>query len=449
MRKLSGARIHFVGIGGIGMCGLAELMHNLGAVVTGSDMSENQQTIYLKNLGLQVYKGHEQSQVGDVDVVVYSSAVKPDNVELLVAKKEKIPIMPRAEALAEIMRLKRGVAIAGTHGKTTTTSLCASAFLNTGVDPTIVVGGRLDLIKSTAKLGQGEWLVAEADESDGSFQKLSPEIVVITNIDDDHLDHYGKFENLQNAFYQFALKVPFYGTAIVCGDDEVTFRLFNDFPKKMYTYGLAARNDFVLKRVNGECEILFQGATIATFVPPMPGNHNALNCTAAIVAGYVAGLKISDLIGGVESFGGVDRRFQLKGNFNKAMIFDDYAHHPTEIQAVLQAFKEKYPEKKINAIFQPHRYSRFKNCWQGFLSSFDLVDELYVLPVYKAGEEPLPDVNSENFCRNIDHPKCQHKLDNREVINDLKAKLSENDILVTLGAGDVWKIGVELCSLGS
>ncbi|MCB0392469.1 MAG: UDP-N-acetylmuramate--L-alanine ligase [Bdellovibrionales bacterium] len=445
MKKLIGAKIHFVGIGGIGMCGLAELMHNLGASVTGSDLRENQQTDHLKKLGITIFTGHKAEQVGDIDVVVYSSAVKFDNPEVKKAFQLKIPVMPRAEALAEIMRLKRGVAVAGTHGKTTTTSFCASAFLSTPSDPTIVVGGRLDVIKSTAKLGAGEWLIAEADESDGSFQKLAPEIVIITNIDDDHMDHYKTFSNLQAAFYEFALKVPFYGSCIVCGDDTETRKLFVEFPKRIYFYGFDTNNDFVLQKVSNFYEIYFEGKLWATIQPPIPGDHNALNAAAALIAGSLAGLKIEELKEGIESFAGVDRRFQYKGLFNGARIYDDYGHHPTEIKAVLKAFREKFSHQKIKVIFQPHRYSRFQSCWQDFLLSFDNADNLMVLPVYKAGETPISGVDSEEFVKQVKHKSVSYFPNFSALTNHLESNLNEGDVLVTLGAGDVWKVGADLC----
>ncbi len=445
MQKLSGAKFHFVGIGGIGMCGLAELLHNLGAIVTGSDLKKNQQTDHLEQLGINVYNRHGSENLGNVDVVVYSSAVKFTNPEILEARRRHIPIIPRAEALAEIMRLKRGIAIAGTHGKTTTTSLCASAFLAAESDPTIVVGGRLDIIKSTAKLGMGEWLIAEADESDGSFQKLSPEILIITNIDDDHLDYYKTFENLQHAFYDFALKAPFYGTCIICGDDENVRKLFKDFPKRVIWYGFSKDNDYRLEKTSDGYLLFFQGKIFSKVRPPIPGDHNALNAAAALIAGSFAGYEVESLSKGIENFAGVDRRFQFKGVCNQALIYDDYGHHPTEIKAVLKAFKEKFPDKYLHIVFQPHRFSRFQVCWKDFLSSFDLADGLYVLPVYGAGEFSIDGINSEEFCKQIQHPQTRFFSDFSSLKEFCYRELGASDILLTLGAGDVWKIGAELC----
>ena len=450
MNKLSGIKFHFIGVGGIGMSGLAELLHNLGAVVSGSDLKANNQTQHLESVGVKVFLGHHAKNVGEIDVVVYSSAVKKDNVEYVAARERKIPVIPRAEALAEIMHLKRGIAIAGTHGKTTTTSLCASVFLEAGLDPTIAVGGRLDIIKSTAKLGTGEWLVAEADESDGSFHRLSPEIAVITNIDNDHMDHYQDFSRLQQAFWEFALKIPFYGTAIVCGDDPLTKDLFLDFPKKILFYGFDKSNDYLLFRVKEKYQVTHQGELFCEFSLPMPGDHNALNATAALLAGHVAGIDFKVACQGIQKFRGVDRRFQLKGLFKGDVpIYDDYGHHPTEIKAVLKAFKERYPDSRLNVLFQPHRFSRLQICWQEFLEAFDLADQLYVLPVYAAGEKSIPGVDSETFCRELKVSNIQYVSGFDELFKILLNNLQTGDVCVTLGAGDVWKLGEQLCQIKS
>lgn len=309
LKKLTNAKVHFIGIGGIGMCGLAELLHNMGAHVTGSDMQENAQVQRLLEMGIKVSIGHHGDQIGEAEVVVYSSAVKPHNEEYREARRRGVPLIPRAEALAEMMRLKRGVAVAGTHGKTTTTSMAASVFLTANVDPTIIVGGRLDVIKSTAQLGQGEWLLAEADESDGSFNRLSPEIVIVTNIDNDHLDHYKDFENLKSAFYDFASRVPFYGSVILCGDDSKVREVFADFPKRTLYYGFEEHNDFVLKGEKGKYQVHTEDGPLGEFQIPVPGKHNALNALAAIVAGLAAGLEFDLCAEGIRRFQGVDRRF--------------------------------------------------------------------------------------------------------------------------------------------
>ncbi|GIL18484.1 MAG: UDP-N-acetylmuramate--L-alanine ligase [Oligoflexia bacterium] len=438
------SKIHFVGVGGIGMCGLAELMHNIGAQVTGSDLAENVNTEHLKKIGIKVFKGHKADQVGDVDVVVYSSAVQMDNPEMKEARARQIPLIPRAEALAEVMRLKRGIAIAGTHGKTTTTSMVAAIFLHAQVQPTIVVGGRLDLIQSTALLGEGEWLIAEADESDGSFQKLSPEIAIITNIDNDHMDYYKSFENLQNAFLSFALKTPFYGMSIVCGDDPQIRALFEHYPKRILYYGFLDSNDFVIKGEPGKYELYEGKKKIGSFDVKVPGRHNALNAVAAIIAGMKAGLSFETCREGLLQFQGVDRRFHYKGEVRNIKVYDDYGHHPTEVKATLQAFREKFPENRLVVYFQPHRYSRTESCWQDFVTCFQQCDELFVTDIYPAGEKPIAGITSEKLVSEIKHKSPHYLPKNPQMSEVLLKKLQPNDIFITLGAGDGWKLGLEV-----
>lgn len=440
--RLAKAKVHFIGVGGIGMCGLAELLHNLGAQVTGSDASENAQTVRLRQIGIQVFNGHSEENLGDAEVVVYSSAVKETNVEFKAARKAKIPLIRRAEALAQIMSLKRGIAVAGTHGKTTTTSLTASIFLSAKTDPTIIVGGRLDIIKSTAQLGQGDWLIAEADESDGSFTHLSPEIVVITNIDNDHLDHYKTFENLQNAFVDFALRIPFYGCAIICGDDPKVRQLFQSFGKKVIFYGVKEENDYVLSKADDHWNVSLAGQKVGELRPSIPGQHNALNSLAACLAAQQAGIPFVTATEAVTHFQGVDRRFQHKASVRGIDFYDDYGHHPTEVRAVLSGFKEKYPERRLVTVFQPHRYSRTKICWDEFLSCFQNTDVLFVLDIYPAGEFPIPGVSSEELVEQMDHPNRKF-LSRKEdpKLDAVKTELKSGDILLTLGAGDISKLG--------
>jgi UDP-N-acetylmuramate--alanine ligase len=450
--RLAKAKVHFIGIGGIGMCGLAELLHNLGAQVTGSDASENSQTVRLKQVGIRVFVGHAEENLGDCEVVVFSSAVKETNVEYREARRRKIPLIRRAEALAQIMNLKRGIAVAGTHGKTTTTSLTASVFLSAGLDPTIIVGGRLDVIKSTAQLGRGEWLIAEADESDGSFTQLSPEIVIVTNIDTDHLDYYKTFENLQSAFLDFSSRIPFYGCAIVCGDDLVLRRLFQNFGKRWVSYGVGGDNDYILRRNGLAWDVLSEGNVIGQMKPAMPGQHNALNSLAAVLAGMQAGVSFEVAAEAVARFQGVDRRFQHKATIRGIDFFDDYGHHPTEIRAVLAGFKEKFPERRLVTVFQPHRYSRTQICWHEFLGCFQDTDVLYLLDIYPAGEAAIDGVDSVSLAEQIDHVDChylsrQNDPDLQTVIGSLKS----GDILLTLGAGDISKLGehvIETCVKG-
>lgn len=443
--RLSKAKVHFIGIGGIGMCGLAELLHNMGATVTGSDASENLQTVRLKELGVKVYKGHDEGHLGDCEVVVYSSAVREDNVEFKAARKRKIPLIRRAEALAEIMNLKRGIAVAGTHGKTTTTSLTSSIFLKAGLDPTIIVGGRLDVIKSTAALGKGEWLVAEADESDGSFTHLSPEIVIITNIDNDHLDHYKSMENLERTFLDFALRIPFYGVAIVCGDDPRLKKLFQNFGKRWISYGFEKDNDYVLSRSGDHLDVFQEDKKIGELRPSMPGKHNALNSLAAILAGMQAGIPFATGAEAVGSFGGVDRRFQHKAIVRGIDFYDDYGHHPTEVRAVLAGFKERFPQRRLVTVFQPHRYSRTQICWNDFLGCFKDSDVLFLTDIYAAGEKPIEGINAQKLLDEIDHnQKIYVSRQEDPTLSSVKKFLKSGDILLTLGAGDISKLGEQM-----
>lgn len=440
--RLAKARVHFIGVGGIGMCGLAELLHNMGAAVTGSDAAENAQTARLKQMGIPVFSGHDAPHVGEADVVVYSSAVREGNVEYKEARKRKIPLIRRAEALAEIMHLKRGVAIGGTHGKTTTTSLTSSIFLAAGLNPTIIVGGRLDIIKSTAQLGQGDWLIAEADESDGSFTHLSPEIVIITNIDNDHLDYYKNFENLQNAFLDFASRIPFYGVAIVCGDDARLNKLFAGFGKRWISYGVGKDNDYVLAKAGDHWTVTSGGAKVGELRPAMPGLHNALNSLAAVLAGMQAEVPFEVAAKAINTFGGVDRRFQHKATVRGVDFYDDYGHHPTEIRAVLSGFKEKFPSRRLVTVFQPHRYSRTQICWNDFLTAFADTDVLFLLDIYSAGEAPIDGVSSAQLAEQIDHANCHYLK--RADLGEVRSFVKSGDILLTLGAGDVSKLGDQI-----
>jgi UDP-N-acetylmuramate--alanine ligase len=448
--KLQEAQFHFVGVGGIGMCGLAELLHNMGARVTGSDLSENANTERLKELGIKVFKGHAASQVGDADVVVYSSAIHYGNPEISEARARQIPLIPRAEALAEIMRLKRGIAVAGTHGKTTTTSMTSAVFLEAQLSPTIVVGGRFELIKSTAMLGGGEWLVAEADESDGSFHKLSPEIAIITNVDSDHLEHFKTFENLQKNFYDFALKVPFYGKVIACGDDPIIRQVFENFPKRILFYGFDEKNDLVVSGEKGVYSLYRSDRLLGTkhlvgeFHLRVPGKHNALNAVAAICAGMAAGIPFSTCARGLQLFEGVDRRFHFKGEKRGIRIYDDYGHHPTEVRAVLQAFREKYPEKRLVVFFQPHRFSRTEHCWHDFTTAFKEADQVLLTDIYPAGESPIPGVTSEKLAHDMKHANAHYFYRDEGASQKILKMLKDGDVFVTLGAGDGWKLGMEV-----
>jgi UDP-N-acetylmuramate--alanine ligase len=446
---LAQAKVHFIGIGGIGMCGLAELLRNMGGQVSGSDLAENANTARLRAMGVEVKIGHAAENVAGAEVVVYSSAVKPDNPEFREARRLKIPLIPRAEALAEMMRLKRGIAIGGSHGKTTTTSLTASIFMQAGTQPTIVVGGRLDLIKSTALLGQGEWLIAEADESDGSFSRLSPEMVVVTNIDNDHLDYYGTVAQLKKAFFDFAMRTPFYGLAIVCGDDAAVRETFADFGKRVLFYGFGKENDLRLEGAKGEYDVYREGEKLGRFTLSLPGRHNALNACAALAAGLEAGIPFAVCAQGLEQFRGVDRRFQWKGSTGSIEVYDDYGHHPTEVAAVLAAFREKFPSRRLVTVFQPHRYSRTHLVWDQFVSCFGSTDKLFVCDIYAAGEQPLKNVTGERLASEVTSSgsapaSVEHLPSSIDRVARVRGELRDGDILVTLGAGDVWKLGLSV-----
>jgi UDP-N-acetylmuramate--alanine ligase len=442
--RLTSHKIYFIGIGGVGMCGLAELLHNMGAKVWGSDLSENTNTERLRNLGVEIFIGHERGQMRDADVIVYSSAVSFDHVEMREATERKIPIIPRAEVLAEIMSLKRGIAIGGSHGKTTTTSLVASVFMQADLKPTIVVGGRLDIIKSTALLGLGAWLIAEADESDGSFLKLRPEISVITNIDNDHMDFYKSDLELETAFRNFALQVPFYGRVFACGDDLRLRRALTNFPKNVSYFGFNADNDFRVVGQNSKYTLMHQDRVLLDFEVALPGRHNALNATAAILVGKEAGVPLEIAAEAVKTFSGVGRRFQLKGEMGGIPVYDDYAHHPTEIKATLAAFKERFPNKRIVVAFQPHRYSRTHLCWNDFLTSFKDADVVLLNEIYAAGEKNTYSISGEKLFNEIVHNHKVFCKSNVETVKNARAVLKANDVFVTFGAGDIWKVGMEL-----
>jgi UDP-N-acetylmuramate--alanine ligase len=447
---LEKAKFHFIGIGGIGMCGLAELLHNIGAVVTGSDANENANTERLKDMGVRVYKGHAAENIGEANVVVYSSAIAASNPEMMQARAQEVPLIPRAEALAEIMRLKRGIAVAGTHGKTTTTSLISSIFLEAGQSPTIVVGGRFEKIKSTALLGTGEWLIAEADESDGSFNKLSPEIAVITNIDSDHMDHFKTFENLRKAFLDFAYRIPFYGMIVVCGDDPDVRELFSNFSKRIVFYGFDPKNDYIIEGEKGQYSIykndINQGlkTKLGQLKLNISGKHNALNATASLIAAMAAGIDFEMCAHGLEKFEGVDRRFQFKGEYDQIKVYDDYGHHPTEVRATLQAFREKFEKNRLVVYFQPHRYSRTEHCWQDFKTCFTQADVLFLGDIYSAGEAPIPGITSEKLLAEIKHDHSQHSPKDEQQLNNILKELKPGDVFITLGAGDGWKLGLDV-----
>jgi UDP-N-acetylmuramate--alanine ligase len=399
-------RIHFVGIGGIGMSGIAEVLINLGYQVTGSDLEEGATVLGLRALGGTIARGHRPENVGDADVVVISSAVKPDNPEVLEARRRQIPVIPRAEMLAELMRIKYGIAIAGSHGKTTTTSMVAQVLSGAGLDPTIIIGGRLNVLGSNAKLGKGDLLVAEADESDGSFLRLTPTIAVVTNIDAEHLDHYGDLSRLQAAFADFLNKVPFYGVGIVCLDDPRVQEILPRLSRRVVTYGFTAQadlsaSDIELSGFKASYKVHLQGKKIGRVALRVPGRHSIANSLAAIACGLDLELPFETIAAELARFSGADRRFQLKGEAGGIIVIDDYGHHPSEILATLAAAKKGFGRRTV-VVFQPHRYTRVQALLNEFARAFYDADVLSVCDIYPAGETPIPGVTAEAVAQAIE-----------------------------------------------
>lgn len=447
--------IHFVGIGGIGMSGIAELLLNLGYKVSGSDIKLSDITDNLKRLGGVIYEGHAESHTIGADVVVTSSAVKTENPEVTAARRASIPVIPRAEMLAELMRLKYSVAIAGAHGKTTTTSIIASVLAKGGLDPTVVIGGKLKGIGSNAVLGKGDFIVAEADESDGSFLKYSPAIAVVTNIDREHLDFYADIDAIKDVFIHFIDRIPFYGLAVLCLDNEYIQNIIPRVQKRYTTYGISTQADFQAR------EILFEGLKsrfgayhlgrkLGDITLNLPGIHNVLNAMASIAVGVELSIPFTVIKSALETLGGVQRRMEIKGETAGITVLDDYGHHPTEIKTTLQAIKESWPGRRIVVAFQPHRYSRTQALFDEFTRAFYQSDLLLVLPIYPAGEKIIPEVDGPVLCEGIKahgHKEAHYCKDFAAAIRLLKKVLKSGDILLTLGAGDVWKIGAQILTL--
>lgn len=454
MQKFGKAKhIHLVGIGGIGMSGIAELLLNLGYKVSGSDLKDTPVTRRLASLGGNIFKGHERAQVRGADVVVYSSAVESDNPEIREAKDSSIPAIPRAEMLAELMRLKYGVAIAGAHGKTTTTSMVASILTCGHLDPTVIIGGRLDIWGgSNAKLGQGEILVAEADESDGSFLVLSPTIAVVTNMDHEHMDHYGDMAAIRDTFINFINKVPFYGTAVLCLDNEEIQGIIPYLKKRYLTYGMTSQADLKGAHLEKEeqgvsFEILYHNRSLGRIVVGMPGEHNVLNALAAAAVGLELDLEFEVIKEGLRNLGGVARRFDVKGERNDVLVLDDYGHHPTEIMATLKTAKESWPQRRLIVVFQPHRYTRTQMLFDRFVISFNEADVLIVTPIYSAGESTIEGVTGEWLSRGIKehgHKDVIYSPDWEDTLSTLVSIVKPGDLVMTLGAGDVYELGGRL-----
>jgi UDP-N-acetylmuramate--alanine ligase len=444
--------VHFVGIGGIGMSGIAELLLNLGYTVSGSDIKESQVTKRIIRLGGEVFHGHRPGNIEGADVVVYSSAVPPDNPEIMEADDRNIPVISRAEMLAELMRLKYGVAVAGAHGKTTTTTMIASILTAGNLDPTVIIGGRLNIWGgSNAKLGQGDILVAESDESDGSFMALSPAIAVVTNIDLEHVDHYGGMENIRTAFVNFINKIPFYGTAILCMDNEEIQNIIPRVKKSYITYGKSAQSDIRARDTRKEgltvdFEVIRHGSSLGRVVVGMPGDHSVLNALAAIAVGLEFDMDMGHIRKGLENLGGLERRFQVKGEKNGVILVDDYGHHPAEIIATLATAKECWPENRLVVIFQPHRYTRTRALYERFVISFNQADLLIIAPIYSAGERPIEGVDSNWLYRGIKghgHKDVYLGSNQDDILAILSSAVRKGDTVVTLGAGDIYRVGDE------
>ena len=446
-------RIHFVGIGGIGMSGIAEVLLTLGYKVSGSDLRESSVTKRLASLGALIFIGHRAENVTGSETVVTSSAIARDNPEIQAARAQKIPVIPRAEMLAELMRLKYGIAIAGMHGKTTTTSMVASVLAAGGLDPTVVVGGRVDALGSNARLGKSQYLVAEADESDRSFLKLSPILSIVTNIDREHMDCYRDMDDVDQAFVDFMNRVPFYGAVIACIDDERLAMLLPRLERRVITYGTSEKADFRANVINAAVKpaegaprsrfaVVNRGKTVGEFALHVPGHHNILNATASVAAGVGLDVPAEKIAKALSQFRGVDRRFQLKGTSEGVAVVDDYGHHPTEIRATLAAARE-CGYRKIHVIFQPHRYTRTRDLADEFQTAFRDADTLQILDIYAASEDPIPGITAESLVQRIrsagtdvDYaPSFQH------AVNSAARWAQSGDIVLTLGAGSVYQIG--------
>ncbi len=451
MRKTN--HIHLIGIGGIGMSGIAEVLLNLDYIVSGSDLSQSETTQRLQHHGATVFQGHEAAHIQGADVVVVSSAVKPENPEVVAARQLHIPVIPRAEMLAELMRMKYGVAIAGTHGKTTTTSLIATILASGGLDPTVVIGGRLNSLGSNAQLGQGDYLVAEADESDGSFLLLSPTIGVVTTVDAEHLDYYGSLAAIKEAFISFINKVPFYGCSVVCLDQPNIQSLMPHINKRFVTYGLTSQADYMARDVqfNGprsQFDVYHSGERLGQFSLNLPGVHNVYNALAAIAVAEELEVSLSTIAKALEEFSGIHRRFEIVGVHDGVTVVDDYGHHPEEIRQTLGAAKAVWPEDRLVVVFQPHRYSRTQSLLADFYTAFYEADVLILIDIYAASEAPIPGISSERLREGIvEHGQRQvyYLAERDEVVSFFREQFSENDILMTLGAGDVWQLGRDFC----
>ena len=445
--------IHLVGIGGIGMSGIAELLINLDYFISGSDLKKTEVTEHLLDLGGKIFLGHRPQNINGADVVVFSSAVKGDNPEIVEARERSIPVIPRAEMLAELMRLKYGIAVAGSHGKTTTTSMIASILTKGGFDPTVVIGGRLNIWGgSNARLGRSDFLVAEADESDGSFLALSPSIAVVSNIDHEHIEFYRSMNNLRKTFIDFINKIPFYGRAILCVDDKEVQGLIPKLTKSYLTYGLNPQSDIRASGISKEgltttFDVIFKSRLVGNVTISIPGEHNILNALAAVGVGLELGIDFKYIKEGLRSPGSLKRRFEIKDEKGGILFLDDYGHHPTEIMATLSAAKECWPDRRLVVVFQPHRFTRTRDLYDKFVISFNQADLLLITPLYGAGEEPIEGVDSRILHQGIrdhGHRAVTYCDSTEDTISELLDQIQPGDIVLTLGAGDIHLVGTDL-----
>ncbi len=456
MRRIR--KVHFVGIGGAGMSGIADVMHTLGYQVSGSDIASNAVTERLESLGVKVYHAHTADNVADVDVVVTSTAIDKSNAEVEAAKSQLIPVVPRAEMLAELMRFSHGIAVAGTHGKTTTTSLVTSVLAEAGLDPTYVIGGKLNSSATHARLGKGKYLVAEADESDASFLYLQPMIAIVTNVDADHLPTYGgDFSRLKQAFVEFLHHLPFYGLAVVCVDDEQARSLLSDITRPVIRYGIdhdadVRASNIRYQGVKSVFDVMLPDAESAVEITlNMPGRHNVLNALAAICVAYELGVSVEDMQKALSGFEGIGRRMHMYGEVNTGhgvvTLVDDYAHHPTEVAATLDASRKAWPEKRLVTIFQPHRYTRTRDLFEDFSQVLAECDVLILTEVYSAGEEAIAGADGRALCAAIRARGKVSPIFIEEVENlatDLKSILQDGDLVLTMGAGSIGRVASQL-----
>lgn len=444
-------KIHFIGIGGIGMSGIAEFLHNQGLEISGSDMKKTELTAHLESLGIEIKEGHDPTLVAEADVVVKSSAVTDDNVEIVAAKAMKIPVIRRAEMLAEITRMSFSIGISGTHGKTTSTSMAGLVLEAAGLEPTIIVGGKVKNFGSNNVMGSGKYIVVEADEFDHSFLSLSPCIAGITNVDEDHLDCYRNLDDIKSAFIEYANKVPFFGSVIACLDDPGVQEILPAINKKIVTYGLSRQADVQALNINlkdfqASYDLAYKGYKLGRITMNVTGKHNIQNSLLACAIGLELDIPFEHIQKGMAAFNGVYRRFELKGKVAGITVYDDYAHHPTEIMATLEAFKDSV-EQRIVALFQPHLYSRTRDLYDKFGKAFFSCDTLVIAPIYPAREKPIPNVSSKLIADEA--IQSGHKMvrlieDNASIVSETLSILQPGDLLVTIGAGNIWQYGEEI-----